>query len=617
MRFLILILSLVFSLRATAASPVIWESSNYAKFLNLLGFKFSDLKIMRTLTVDPSAGGGIAAPVGSMGFRDNSNVGEVWSKTGTGDTDWKIVRVGLVSLTAEVSGVLPIANGGTAKALTLANGGLIYSDADSFEVSAVGTSGQALISGGAGAPTWYAPTAGSVLFAGTSGILEQDNAGLFYDDPGNMLGVGITAPVNKLHIDGGTGVATYMHVTNGTTSGQTATDGFIFGLNATDVGQIRMYESKSIQFATANLQAMLINTVQSVAIQNNTATQIATNATSGFLYIPSSNGTPTGAPATIAGTVPIEVDTANDRFYFYRGSWLSPVMPSSTDTLTNKTIDADGTGNSITNIENADIKAAAAIAVNKLAAVTASRALVSDGSGFVSPATTTATEIGYVNGVTSAIQTQLDAKTDEATLTTKGDIYVATGASTVVRQGIGTDGHVLTADSAQTNGLKWAAGMTNPMDSEGDLVYGGASGAPTKLDAGTSGQLLTSGGAGAPTWTNSASGTGTGATCTAVTNVDSCSTAELNYIRLGAIVTGAFYVTIDPTTAAAIVVRITPPIASALTSSDQVTGVCVSASGLGYLRILGSAANDNIEVEGNAAATSATVYTCSFTYRIL
>lgn len=45
---------------------------------------------------------------------------------------------------------------------------------------------------------------------------------------------------------------------------------------------------------------------------------------------------------------------------------------------------------------------------------TASRALVSDGSGGLDVSTTTATEIGYVNGVTSAIQTQLDAKRPNA-----------------------------------------------------------------------------------------------------------------------------------------------------------------------------------------------------------
>lgn len=92
------------------------------------------------------------------------------------------------------------------------------------------------------------------------------------------------------------------------------------------------------------------------------------------------------------------------------------ITASSTDTLTNKSIDADT--NTITNIDNNEIKAAAAIALTKLAATTASRALVSDASGFVSAATTTATEIGFVNGVTSAIQTQLNAKqTGDATLT--------------------------------------------------------------------------------------------------------------------------------------------------------------------------------------------------------
>lgn len=86
---------------------------------------------------------------------------------------------------------------------------------------------------------------------------------------------------------------------------------------------------------------------------------------------------------------------------------------AASQTLTNKTIDSDN--NTITNIVNADIKAAAAIALSKLAAVTASRALVSDGSGFVSASSVTSAEIGYVSGVTSAIQTQLDTKTDTGT----------------------------------------------------------------------------------------------------------------------------------------------------------------------------------------------------------
>ncbi len=60
-------------------------------------------------------------------------------------------------------------------------------------------------------------------------------------------------------------------------------------------------------------------------------------------------------------------------------------------------------------IVNDDVNASAAIVLSKLAAVTASRALVSDGSGFVSASSVTSTELGYVSGVTSGIQAQLNA----------------------------------------------------------------------------------------------------------------------------------------------------------------------------------------------------------------
>ena len=51
--------------------------------------------------------------------------------------------------------------------------------------------------------------------------------------------------------------------------------------------------------------------------------------------------------------------------------------------------------------------------------LTASRAVVSDGSGKIAISTTTSTEIGYVNGVTSAIQTQLDSKTSKLVTTNR------------------------------------------------------------------------------------------------------------------------------------------------------------------------------------------------------
>jgi hypothetical protein len=65
----------------------------------------------------------------------------------------------------------------------------------------------------------------------------------------------------------------------------------------------------------------------------------------------------------------------------------------------------------------------------------------------IAPSTVSATELGYVDGVTSAIQTQLDAKTAKSTLTTTGDIYYASGANTPARLGIGSTGNVLTVAS--------------------------------------------------------------------------------------------------------------------------------------------------------------------------
>jgi hypothetical protein len=72
--------------------------------------------------------------------------------------------------------------------------------------------------------------------------------------------------------------------------------------------------------------------------------------------------------------------------------------------------------NLASSIVNNDIAAAAGIAVSKLAALTASRAVASDASGFLVAASTTAAELDFVSGVTSAIQTQLNGK--EPTITT-------------------------------------------------------------------------------------------------------------------------------------------------------------------------------------------------------
>jgi hypothetical protein len=67
------------------------------------------------------------------------------------------------------------------------------------------------------------------------------------------------------------------------------------------------------------------------------------------------------------------------------------------------------------------------------------------------------TELSYLNNVTSAIQTQLDGKVDESLFDTKGDILVASADNTPAKLAAGTNGYLLTANSAAANGVEWAA----------------------------------------------------------------------------------------------------------------------------------------------------------------
>lgn len=161
-------------------------------------------------------------------------------------------------------------------------------------------------------------------------------------------------------------------------------------------------------------------------------------------------------------------------------------------TLTNKTIDADQ--NTITNIENADIKASAAItysklnlassivnadvsnsaaiALDKLAAQTASRAAAFDASGFLVPATTTAAELDFVAGSRSALQTQIDG---QATNNARNLNWITNYGAEV-----NSTGYNAYADTAQSTPVDGTGGSPNvtisrstttPLDGAADLNF--------------------------------------------------------------------------------------------------------------------------------------------------
>jgi hypothetical protein len=67
---------------------------------------------------------------------------------------------GKIGLTTHVSGTLPIANGGTNATATPTAGAVPYGDGTKYAFSSAGTSGDFLISGGTGSPTWTSTISG-------------------------------------------------------------------------------------------------------------------------------------------------------------------------------------------------------------------------------------------------------------------------------------------------------------------------------------------------------------------------------------------------------------------------------------------------------------------------
>jgi len=84
---------------------------------------------------------------------------------------------GKIGLTTHVSGVLPIANGGTNGSATPTSFGVAYGTGTTYAFTAAGTTGQVLTATTGGAPTWAAPaTSGTVTSVSfTGGIITVAN----------------------------------------------------------------------------------------------------------------------------------------------------------------------------------------------------------------------------------------------------------------------------------------------------------------------------------------------------------------------------------------------------------------------------------------------------------
>jgi len=93
----------------------------------------------------------------------------------TGATNVTFPTSGTLATTSQLpTNPLPLADGGTSKSLVAADGGIVYSDADSMEILApTATAGKVLQSGSNAAPSWSTPTYPSA--SGTAGFIVRSD----------------------------------------------------------------------------------------------------------------------------------------------------------------------------------------------------------------------------------------------------------------------------------------------------------------------------------------------------------------------------------------------------------------------------------------------------------
>jgi hypothetical protein len=134
---------------------------------------------------------------------------------------------------------------------------------------------------------------------------------------------------------------------------------------------------------------------------------------------------------SIADNDLLAYDNSTSKWINQSPSEAGIITADSTTTFTNKTIDADATGNNLTNIENANIKASAAIDATKIA----------DG-------TVTSAEFQYINTLSSNAQTQLDGKQASLTFGISSGNVTKAGSGIVDNDFLRIDGTTMEGRSA-------------------------------------------------------------------------------------------------------------------------------------------------------------------------
>ena len=228
-----------------------------------------------------------------------------------------------------------------------------------------------------------------------SGNLTIDSAGGTVSVDDNLTVTGNTTITGNLTVNGTqtTVNSTTIEVTNSFTfEGSTADD------YETVLGVVDPTADRTINLPNASGTIVLQDTTDTLTNKTLTSPVISSISNTGTLTLPTSTDTLVGRATTDTLTnktltSPVISSISNTGTLTLPTSTDTLVGRATTDTLTNKTIDADN--NTITNIGDSELSSG--ISATKI------------GNGDVDN-----TELSYLNGVTSAIQTQIDTKASTA-----------------------------------------------------------------------------------------------------------------------------------------------------------------------------------------------------------
>lgn len=135
--------------------------------------------------------------------------------------------IGASTFLSQITGNSFVKSGGTAAQILAADGTVITAGTNitisAGTISSSGGGGSMSIGG-----SISGATAGSVLFAGVSGILQQDNTNFFWDDTNNRLGVGSTTLGSSLQVNGNAAIG-YSASTAAPTNGLAVSGSVVLG----------------------------------------------------------------------------------------------------------------------------------------------------------------------------------------------------------------------------------------------------------------------------------------------------------------------------------------------------------------------------------------------------